>query len=86
MNQIRTLTIGALATLALLIVTGVDAVKAADDYFKDKVIEIILPNSPTGRMSRYVNLYAPFIKKYTGADDVRVVGMGDDNGACHQSC
>lgn len=80
MNRIRTLTIGALATLALLIVTGVDAVKAADDYFKDKVIEIILPNSPTGRMSRYVNLYAPFIKKYTGADDVRVVGMRGGGG------
>ena len=51
MKRIRTLTIGALATLALLIVTGVDAAKAADDYFKDKVIEIILPNSPTARMS-----------------------------------
>jgi len=74
------MTVAALATLALLAVAGADAVKAADDYFKGKVIELILPNSPTGRMSRYANLYAPYIKKYTGADDVRVVGMQGGGG------
>jgi len=80
MRRIQTMTVAALATLALLAVAGADAVKAADDYFKGKMIELILPNSPTGRMARYANLYAPYIKKYTGADDVRVVGMQGGGG------
>jgi len=80
MRRIRTMTVAALGVLALLTVAAVDSVRAADDYFHGKVIELILPNSPTGRMSRYANLYAPFIKKYTGADDVRVVGMQGGGG------
>lgn len=80
MKRIRTMTVAALGVLALLAVASADAVRAADDYFKGKVIELILPNSPTGRMSRYANLYAPYIKKYTGADDVRVVGMQGGGG------
>jgi tripartite-type tricarboxylate transporter receptor subunit TctC len=80
MLRVRALTIGALAALTLTAVAVVDTVKAADDYFQGKVIELILPNSPTGRMSRYANLYAPYIKKYTGADDVRVVGMQGGGG------
>jgi putative tricarboxylic transport membrane protein len=80
MSRIRTLAIGALAVLALATVSTVNAVKAADDYFKGKVIELILPNSATGRMSRYANLYAPYIKKYSGADDVRVVVMQGGGG------
>ena len=80
MSLIRKLTMGTLATLALTAVASVDAVKAADDFYKGKVIELILPNSPTGRMSRYAALYAPYIAKYTGADDVRVVGMQGGGG------
>jgi len=80
MKRIRTMTVAALGVLALLAVAGADAVKAADDYFKGKVIELILPNSPTGRMAQYANLYAPYIKEYTGADDVRVVGMQGGGG------
>jgi len=80
MSLIRKLTIGTLASLAITAVATVDAVKAADDYYKGKVIELILPNSPTGRMSRYAALYAPYIAKYTGADDVRVVGMQGGGG------
>ena len=74
------MTVAALAVLVLAGVASVDAVKAADDYFKGKVIQLILPNSATGRMSRYANLYAPFIKKYSGADDVRVVVMQGGGG------
>jgi tripartite-type tricarboxylate transporter receptor subunit TctC len=80
MRRIQTFTIGVLALCAMMTIVVVDAAKAAEDYFHGKVIEIILPNSPTGRMSRYVNTYAPFIKKYTGADDVRVVGMRGGGG------
>ena len=80
MVRIRAFAVGALAALTLTAVAAVDAVKAADDYFHGKVIELILPNSPTGRMSRYANLYAPYIQKYTGADDVRVVGMQGGGG------
>jgi tripartite-type tricarboxylate transporter receptor subunit TctC len=80
MSQLRKFMIGAIGALALTLVSGIGAVQAADDYFHGKVIELVLPNSPTGRMSRYANLYAPFIKKYTGADDVRIVNMRGGGG------
>lgn len=53
----------------------VDAIKSANDYFEGKVIELILPDRPTGRSSGHANLHALYIKKYTDADDVRVIGV-----------
>ena len=52
MNRIRTMTVVALGVLALLALAGAEVAKAADDYFKGNVIELILPNSPTGRMAQ----------------------------------
>ena len=80
MKRLYKLAAGALAALALLVVSGADSARAADDYFNGKVIELILPNSPTGRMSRYANLFAPYIAKHAGADEVRVVGMRGGGG------
>lgn len=80
MNRFLTYAAAALTGLALLIVSGVSSSQAADDYFNGKVIELILPNSPSGNMARYANLFAPFIAKYAGADEVRVVNMRGGGG------
>jgi len=80
MKGFRTLIIAALAGLALLVASGSSPTKAADDYYKGKVIQLILPNSPSGNMARYANLFAPYIAKYAGADEVRVVNMRGGGG------
>jgi len=80
MKRIQTLFAGALAALAAVTMAGPDTARAQDDYFAGKVIDLILPNSPTGNMSRYVNMYCPYIAKYAGAEDCRVVGMQGGGG------
>ncbi len=80
MRRLRTLTAMALAGLALLAVSGLSASRAADDYFKGKVIQLILPNSASGEMGRYATMFAPYIAKYAGADEVRVVVMTGGGG------
>jgi len=49
-------------------------------YYDGKVITLIVPNSPSGRMTRYARLYAPYIAKYTGAKEVRVVNKKGGGG------
>jgi tripartite-type tricarboxylate transporter receptor subunit TctC len=80
MRKLQTLAVTALAGLALIVAAGVSPTRAADDYFKGKVIQLILPNSPSGNMARYANLFAPYIAKYAGADEVRVVNMRGGGG------
>jgi len=80
MKKLRALTITALAGLALIVAAGTGPAKAADDYFNGKVIQLILPNSPSGEMSRYAHMFAPFIAKYAGAKEVRVVVMKGGGG------
>ncbi len=70
----------ALSGLALMFVAGVSPSSAANDYFNGKVIQLILPNSPSGEMARYAHMFAPYIAKYAGAKDVRVVVMKGGGG------
>lgn len=49
-------------------------------YYDGKVITLIVPNSPSGRMTRYARLYAPYIAKYAGAKEVRVVNKKGGGG------
>lgn len=53
---------------------------AASGFYEGKVITLIVPNSPSGRMTRYARLYAPYIAKYTGAKEVRVVNKKGGGG------
>ena len=48
---------------------------AQSDYFDGKSITLIVPNSPSGRMSRYAQMIAPYIEKHSGADTVRIENM-----------
>jgi len=75
----KTLTIAA-AALAVTAVSAPPDAQAAMDYYKGKVITLIVPNSPGGRMTRYARTYAPFIAKYAGAKDVRVVNKKGGGG------
>ncbi len=80
MTNLRKLGVTAFAGLALVMLAGIGASKAADDYFKGKVIQLILPNAPGGEMARYADMFAPFIAKYSGAKEVRVVPMQGGGG------
>ena len=80
MRRLRTLAVTALAGLALIVAAGISTSRAADDYFKGKVIQLILPNSASGEMGRYANMFAPYIAKYAGADEVRVNVMTGGGG------
>jgi putative tricarboxylic transport membrane protein len=80
MRNLRHLAVTALAGLALVMVAGMGASRAADDYFNGKVIQLILPNSPSGEMARYAEMFAPYIAKYAGAKEVRVVNMKGGGG------
>lgn len=66
----------ALAGAALAATVGLSPGPAsADGYFDGKVITLIVPNSPSGRMSQYAQMIAPYIGKHAGADDVRIKNM-----------
>ena len=54
--------------------------QASSGIYDGKVITLIVPNSPGGRMTRYARLYAPYIAKYTGAKEVRVVNKKGGGG------
>jgi tripartite-type tricarboxylate transporter receptor subunit TctC len=54
--------------------------QATSGFYDGKVITLIVPNSPGGRMTRYARLYAPFIAKYTGAKEMRVVNKKGGGG------
>ncbi len=54
--------------------------QAASDIYDGKVITLIVPNSPGGRMTRYARLYAPYIAKYSGAKEVRIVNKKGGGG------
>lgn len=80
MKRLRSLATAALAALTVVAAWGAVPASAADDYFKGKVIQLILPNSPSGEMARYAEMFAPYIAKYAGADEVRVVNMRGGGG------
>ncbi len=75
----KTTVVGALVlALAAFVVPG-DS-RAASGFYDGKVITLIVPNSPGGRMTRYARLYAPYIAKYAGAKEVRVVNKKGGGG------
>jgi tripartite-type tricarboxylate transporter receptor subunit TctC len=52
----------------------------ASDYYKDKVISIVVAGGPSGGHTRYARLVAPFLQKHTGAREVRIVNMPGGGG------
>lgn len=64
---------GGLSISAAVVVAPEPA--TAQSYFEGKTITLIVPNSPSGRMSQYAQMMAPYIEKHTGADNVRLEYM-----------
>jgi tripartite-type tricarboxylate transporter receptor subunit TctC len=73
----KSMILGALVlALAAFVVPGASQA----GYYDGKVISLIVPNSPGGRMTRYARLYAPYIAKYAGAKEVRIVNKKGGGG------
>jgi tripartite-type tricarboxylate transporter receptor subunit TctC len=52
----------------------------ASDYYKDKVINVIVAGGPSGGHTRYARLMAPYLQKHTGAREVRITNMAGGGG------
>ena len=67
-----------LAAMFALVLTSVPdpAVCQVTDYYKDKIITIIVAGSPAGGHTRYARMIAPYIKKHAGLRDVRICQHG----------
>ncbi|CEP69343.1 Bordetella uptake gene [Moorella glycerini] len=52
--------------------------KAAESFYKDKTVTLIVPNSPGKGMDNYARMIAPYIEKYSGARITvkNIVGAG----------
>ncbi len=64
---------------ALMVVSGPVAGQAAD-FYKDKVINLIVGGTPAGGHTRYARLIAPYIQKHSGAREVRISNMPGGGG------
>jgi tripartite-type tricarboxylate transporter receptor subunit TctC len=78
-TTLKTALAGALALVLSAVLMPFDS-QAASDIYDGKVITLIVPNSPGGRMTRYARLYAPYIAKYSGAKEVRIVNKKGGGG------
>jgi tripartite-type tricarboxylate transporter receptor subunit TctC len=70
---------------ASLIAPGLLGVSAstygqASDYYKDKVLNIIVAGGPSGGHTRYARLIGPYLQKHTGAREVRITNMPGGGG------
>ncbi len=56
------------------------AAAQATDFYKDKVINLIIAGSPSGGHTRYARLIAPYLEKHSGAKEVRISNMPGGGG------
>lgn len=75
----KTALAGALVFALTAVLAPLDS-RATSGFYDGKLITLIIPNSPGGRMTRYARLYAPYIAKYTGAREVRIVNKKGGGG------
>jgi len=52
----------------------------ANDYYKGKVVSLIIAGSPSGGHSRYARLIAPYLQKHLGASELRISNMRGGGG------
>lgn len=69
---------GAIAPLVMS-ATG-RALAQANNYYQGKVIIIDVAGGPSGGHTRYARLIAPYLKKHSGASEVRIVNMPGGGG------
>lgn len=72
----------ALAAVALPALASVAAPAAAqtNDYYKGKVLNVIVAGSPAGGHNRFARAVAPYLHKYLGTSEVRVSNMPGGGG------
>ncbi|HSN38785.1 MAG TPA: tripartite tricarboxylate transporter substrate-binding protein [Burkholderiales bacterium] len=68
-----------LAVPALMSISGQSAAQASD-YYKGKVLNVIVAGSPSGGHTRYARLIAPYLQKHLGAAEVRISNMPGGGG------
>lgn len=56
------------------------AAAQASDYYKDKVVNLIIAGSPSGGHTRYARLIAPYLEKHLGARELRISNMPGGGG------
>lgn len=71
--------LGSLLAPALMGVS-VPAYSQASDFYKDKVIHVIVAGGPAGGHTRYARLIGPYLQKHTGAREVRITNMPGGGG------
>ena len=64
----------ALAVPAVMGVSG-QAPAQVPDYYKGKVLTIVVAGSPAGGHTRFARLIAPYLQKHLGASDVRILSL-----------
>ncbi|KPK18538.1 MAG: hypothetical protein JSU71_00400 [Betaproteobacteria bacterium] len=71
-----------IAVMAASLVGGFAGQAAAQksDYYKDKVVNLIIAGSPSGGHSRYARLIAPYLQKHLGASELRISNMRGGGG------
>jgi tripartite-type tricarboxylate transporter receptor subunit TctC len=72
-------TLAALAVPALMGVAASSSAQA-NDYYKDKVLNVIVAGSPAGGHNRFARAVAPYLQKTLGASEVRVSNMPGGGG------
>lgn len=60
------------AVAIVAVVVGVASRAEAGAYYEGKDVTVIVPNSPSGRMTQYAQMLAPYLKKHLGARNVRI--------------
>ena len=63
----------------LMAISG-PAVSQTSDYYKDKVINIVVGGGASGGHTRYARLIQPYLQKHTGAREVRITLMPGGGG------
>ncbi len=56
------------------------AMSQVPDFYKDKVLNIIVAGGPAGGHTRYARLIGPYLQKHTGAREVRITNMPGGGG------
>ena len=69
----------AVLVVAFMTVSG-PAICQVPDFYKDKVINMIIAGSPGGGHTRIARMIAPYIQKHTGAREVRISNMPGGGG------
>jgi putative tricarboxylic transport membrane protein len=71
-----------LAALAVPMFMSVSGQSGAQqpEFYKDKVINVIVAGGPSGGHTRYARLIGPYLQKHTGAREVRISNMPGGGG------